>query len=144
MRVRNKDIIKEFEGLRLKAYQDIAGIWTIGYGDTEGVTKGMVITKEEAEERLVERLREFEGYVNSLVKVVLTQNQFDALVSLVYNIGPENLKSSTLLRKLNLADYKGAADEFLRWNKARVDGKLRPVDGLTNRRTKERNLFLEK
>lgn len=144
MRVRNKDIFREFEGLRLKAYQDIAGIWTIGYGDTEGVTKGMVITKEEAEERLVKRLREFEGYINTLVKVVITQNQFDALVSLVYNIGPTNFKTSTLLKKLNLTDYKGAADEFLRWNKSRVDGELIVVSGLTNRRIKERELFLEK
>lgn len=144
MKIKNKNIVKEFEGLRLKAYQDVVGIWTIGYGDTRGVTKGMTITKEEAEKRLTERLKEFEGYVDEYVKAKLTQNQYDALVSLVYNIGPVNFRDSTLLKKLNATDYAGAADEFLRWNKAGVRGKLREIEGLTNRRKKERELFLEK
>lgn len=143
MRVVNVDAIKEHEGLRLVAYLDSVGVWTIGYGDTgPDVVKGLVITKAEAEERLRKRLVEFEGYVNRAVKVKLTQNQFDALVSLVYNIGPTNFNSSTLLRKLNAGDYAGAADQFLVWNKGRVGGKLQVIDGLTNRRKKERQLFV--
>lgn len=143
MRVVNVDAIKEHEGLRLKAYKDSVGVWTIGYGDTgPDVVEGLTITKEEAEERLKKRLREFEGYVLKYVRVGLTQNQFDALVSLVYNIGPTNFKDSTLLKKLNLSDYQGAADQFLVWNKGRVDGKLKVIPGLSNRRAKERQLFM--
>lgn len=145
MRVKNKQLIKESEGLELKAYLDAVGVWTIGYGDTGAdVKEDMVITKGEAEDRLERRLREFEGYVKSYVKVVINQNQFDALVSLVYNIGPANFKSSTLLRLLNLTDYQGAADQFPRWNKGRVNGKLVVLNGLATRREKERKLFLEK
>lgn len=143
MRVVNVDAIKEHEGLRLVAYLDSVGVWTIGYGDTgPDVVKGLVITKAQAEERLRKRLREFEGYVNKYVRVGITQNQFDALVSLVYNIGPTNFSTSTLLRKLNSGDYKGAADQFLVWNKGRVEGKLVVIKGLSNRRAKERKLFL--
>lgn len=144
MITKNKDAIKEHEGLRLVAYLDSVGVWTIGYGDTgKDVVKGLTITKEQAENRLSKRLAEFEGYVNKAVKVKLTQNQFDALVSLVYNIGPTNFNESTLLRKLNAGDYAGAADQFLVWNKGRVDGKLVAINGLTNRRKSERKLFLE-
>lgn len=143
MRTKNVDAIRGHEALRLVAYLDSVGRWTVGYGDTgPDVVKGLVITKEQAEERLRGRLVEFEGYVNRLVKVSLTQNQFDALVSLVYNIGPTNFSSSTLLRKLNAGDYAGAADQFLVWNKGRVDGKLVVIDGLTNRRKAERQLFV--
>lgn len=143
MRTNNIDAIKEHEGLRLVAYLDSVGVWTIGYGDTgPDVIKGLTITKEEAEKRLRERLVEFEGYVNTYVKVSLKQHQFDALVSLVYNIGPANFKTSTLLKKLNAGDYIGAADQFLVWNKGRVDGKLVVIKGLANRRAKERKQFL--
>lgn len=143
MRTNNIDAIKEHEGLRLVAYLDSVGVWTIGYGDTgPDVVKGLTITKEEAEERLRKRLVEFEGYVNTYVKVPIKQHQFDALVSLVYNIGPANFKTSTLLKKLNAGDYVGAADQFLVWNKGRVDGKLVVIKGLANRRAKERKQFL--
>ncbi|AMO43495.1 putative endolysin [Pseudomonas phage K4] len=143
MRTNNIDAIKEHEGLRLVAYLDSVGVWTIGYGDTgPDVVKGLTITKEEAEKRLRRRLVEFEGYVNTYVKVPLKQHQFDALVSLVYNIGPTNFKTSTLLKKLNAGDYIGAADQFLVWNKGRVDGKLVVIKGLANRRAKERKQFL--
>ena len=143
MITQNVDGIRGHEGLRLVAYLDSVGVWTIGYGDTgPDVVKGLTITKVQAEERLRKRLREFEGYVNRAVKVKLTQNQFDALVSLVYNIGPTNFNASTLLRKLNASDYVGAADQFLVWNKGRVDGKLVVINGLTNRRHEERELFL--
>ncbi|PZQ78015.1 MAG: muraminidase [Variovorax paradoxus] len=143
MRTNNIDAIKEHEGLRLVAYLDSVGVWTIGYGDTgPDVVKGLTITKEGAEKRLRKRLVEFEGYVNTYVKVPLKQHQFDALVSLVYNIGPANFKTSTLLKKLNAGDYIGAADQFLVWNKGRVDGKLVVIKGLANRRAKERKQFL--
>lgn len=143
MKVYDTSVIKNFEGLRLEAYIDIAGIWTIGYGDTgPDVKKGLTITKEEAERRLRARLVGFEGWVNRVVAVPLTQPQFDALVSLIYNIGPTNFKASTLLKKLNAKDYKGAADQFLVWNKARVKGELRVVKGLDDRRKAERKLFL--
>lgn len=143
MRTNNIDTIKEHEGLRLVAYLDSVGVWTIGYGDTgPDVVKGLTITKEEAEKRLRKRLVEFEGYINTYVKVPLKQHQFDALVSLVYNIGPANFKTSTLLKKLNAGDYVGAADQFLVWNKGRVDGKLVVIKGLANRRAKERKQFL--
>ncbi|ATG86256.1 lysozyme [Pseudomonas phage IME180] len=143
MRTNNIDAIKEHEGLRLVAYLDSVDVWTIGYGDTgPDVVKGLTITKEEAEKRLRRRLVEFEGYVNTYVKVPLKQHQFDALVSLVYNIGPTNFKTSTLLKKLNAGDYIGAADQFLVWNKGRVDGKLVVIKGLANRRAKERKQFL--
>lgn len=143
MITQNVDGIRGHEGLRLVAYLDSVGRWTIGYGDTgPDVVEGLTITKVQAEERLRKRLREFEGYVNRAVKVKLTQNQFDALVSLVYNIGPTNFNTSTLLRKLNASDYVGAADQFLVWNKGRVNGKLTVINGLTNRRHEERELFL--
>ena len=144
MKVKNKQLIKDSEGLELEACLDAVGVWTIGYGDTGAdVVEGLVITKEQAEERLEKRLSEFEGHVDKYVKVDISQNQFDALVSLVYNIGPTNFKASTLLKLLNLTDYKGAADQFPRWNKGRVNGELVILNGLTTRREKERKLFLE-
>lgn len=139
MRTVNKTIVKESEGLELRAYLCPAGIWTIGWGHTgTDVYKGLVITLAEAEDLLERDLRTSEGYVNSLVKVKLTQNQFDALVSFVYNVGGGAFKDSTLLRLLNAGDYKGAADQLLRWDKAK--GKV--LAGLTKRRQKERELFL--
>lgn len=136
-------LIKAHEGLRLQAYQDPVGVWTIGFGHTTAagppaVTKGMKITEAGAEAILRDDLRKFEGYVTSAVHVPLTQEQFDALVSFTFNLGPGNLKTSTLLRKLNSGDYLGAADQFLRWDKA--GGKT--LRGLTKRREAERALFL--
>lgn len=132
------DLIKTFEGLGLKAYKDSVGILTIGYGSTGSHVKpGMVITIEQAEELLKQDMSRFEKGVNDLVKVPLTQNQFDALVSFSFNLGLGNLKSSTLLRKLNASDYSGAASEFLRWNRA--GGKV--LNGLTRRRQAEKDMF---
>lgn len=131
-------LIKSFEGLRLKAYQDSVGVWTIGYGTTSGVRPGMVITEAQAEEFLRRDLRRFEQAVDDLVKVPLTDDQFAALVSFTYNVGEGALESSTLLRLLNQRDYQGAADQFLRWDKA--GGQSLP--GLTRRRRAERALFL--
>lgn len=148
-----KQLIKTSEGLRLQSYPDPAtgGLpVTIGFGSTrikgKPIKLGLTITKEQAEEYLADDLVPFEQAVNSLVKVKLTQNQFDALISFVYNVGAdidtdniaEGLGDSTLLKKLNAGDYKGAADQFLKWDKA--NGKV--MKGLTIRRQAERALFL--
>ncbi|HCE7950020.1 lysozyme [Pseudomonas aeruginosa] len=135
---RGIDLIKSFEGLRLSAYQDSVGVWTIGYGTTRGVTRYMTITVEQAERMLSNDLQRFEPELDRLVKVPLNQNQWDALMSFVYNLGAANLESSTLRRLLNAGDYAGAAEQFLRWNKA--GGKVLP--GLVRRRASERELFL--
>ena len=136
-------LIKEFEGCKLTAYQDSVGVWTIGYGwtqpvDGKPIRAGMTIKQETAERLLKTGMVSYESDVSRLVKVGLTQGQFDALVSFTYNLGALSLSTSTLLRKLNAGDYAGAADEFLRWNKA--GGKV--LNGLTRRREAERALFL--
>lgn len=133
------DLVKSFEGLELKAYKDSVGVLTIGYGSTGShVSAGMIITKEQAEQLLKKDLERFEKGVSELVRVSLNQNQFDALVSFSFNLGFGNLKSSTLLKKLNASDYIGASKEFERWNRA--GGKV--LNGLTRRRIAERDLFL--
>ncbi|MHB0805997.1 lysozyme [Stutzerimonas nitrititolerans] len=134
---RGIDLIKSFEGLRLTAYDDGVGVQTIGYGHTKGVKPGMKITENWAEELLRDDLAEFEAAVNGLVKVRLCQHQFDALVSLVFNIGPGAFSDSTLLRLLNAGLYDDAALQFVRWNKG--GGKV--LSGLTRRRMAERKLF---
>lgn len=131
------DLIKSFEGLRLSAYKCPADVWTIGYGTTAGVKPGQTITKERAEELLREDVKRFEGYVSRLVKVPLTQGQFDALTSFVYNLGPGALEKSTLLDQLNRGDYDSAAEQLERWVKA--GGKT--LAGLVRRRKAERALF---
>lgn len=130
-------LIRQFEGLRLSAYRCPAGIPTIGYGTTAGVKMGDTITKERAEELLREDVKRFEAQVLRLVKVPLTQGQFDALVSFVYNLGAGNLSNSTLLRLLNAGDYKGAAAQFDRW----VYASGKKLSGLVKRRAAERALF---
>ena len=136
-------LIKQFEGCKLTAYKDSVGVWTIGYGwtqpvDGKPIRSGMTIMQETAERLLKTGLVSYESDVSRLVKVGLTQGQFDALVSFTYNLGARSLSTSTLLRKLNAGDYAGAADEFLRWNKA--GGKV--LNGLIRRREAERALFL--
>lgn len=139
------ELLAEFEDLRLNAYLDSAGIPTIGFGTIQypngkKVKMGDKITKEQALEYKKYDLHRFEKAVNEYVKVPLTQNQHDALVLLSYNIGTNALKNSTLLKKLNNKDYNGAAEQFLVWNKA--GGKK--VQGLVNRRQKEKQLFSTK
>lgn len=139
-------LIKGFEGCRLTAYPDPGtggAPWTIGYGwilpvDGKPVRPGMTIDQATADRLLKTGLVSYEKDVQKIVKVKLTQGQFDALVSFAYNIGSRALSTSTLLKKLNTGDIKGAADEFLRWNKA--GGKV--MNGLTRRREAERALFL--
>ena len=132
------NLIKHFEGCELQAYKCPAGVWTIGYGHIKGVSEGMTITQEEAEQMLKDEMAEYEGYVNKLVTVELNQNQFDAMVSWVYNLGGGNLSASTLLKVLNAGDYAGVPAQMMRWNKA--GGKV--LEGLTRRRQAEADLFV--
>jgi GH24 family phage-related lysozyme (muramidase) len=134
-------IVKAFEGLELSAYQDSVGVWTIGYGTTSDIVPvrpGMVITEAQAETYLRQGLTRFEESVSQLITAPLTSDQFSALVVFTYNVGPGSLSESTLRRKLNDQDYAGAADQFLRWNKAGGE----ELPGLTRRRKAERALFL--
>ena len=139
-------LIKQFEGCRLTAYpapRTGGDPWTIGYGwthpvDGKPVKRGMTIDQATADRLLKTGLVGYENDVLKVAKVKLTQGQFDALVSFAYNVGSRALSTSTLLKKLNDGDIKGAADEFLRWNKA--GGKV--LNGLTRRREAERALFL--
>jgi lysozyme len=140
-------LIQQFEGLhkvlpdgRVQAYPDPAtggDPWTIGWGSTgPDVRKGTVWTRAQCDARLLEHLAEFEGYVNGAIKTA-TQDQFDALVSFTYNLGPRNFRNSTLLKKHNAGDYIGASKEFGKWNKAA--GKV--MKGLTRRREAESRLY---
>ena len=130
-------LIKQFEGCRLQAYQDSVGVWTIGYGSTTDVAPGQIITQAQAEQRLLEDVKHAEACVNGAVTVPLTQNEFDACVSFVFNLGCGNFRKSTLLRKLLDSDYDGASLEFRRWDKA--GGQV--LAGLTRRRAAEERLF---
>lgn len=133
------ELIKKYEGCVLKAYKCPSGVWTIGYGHTNGVKSGMKITKAQALNYLKQDLNVFEKDVTNYVKVTLNQNQFDALVSFSFNCGAGALKTSTLLKKLNSSDYNGSANEFLKWNKS--NGKV--LNGLVRRRQEEKELFLK-
>jgi lysozyme len=132
------DLIKHFEGCELEAYKCAAGVWTIGYGHTKDVQEGDVWDKEKAEFMLWRELEdEYEVYVNDLVTVPINQSQFDALVSWVYNLGPANLKNSTMLKKLNAGEYEEVPSQMKKWNKA--NGKV--LEGLIRRRAAESLLF---
>lgn len=132
------DLIKKFEGLRLEAYLCPARVWTIGWGHTKTAKQGQTITTKEAENLLRTDLKQFENGVKAFVKVPLNQNQFDALVSIAFNIGITAFSRSTLVMLLNDKDYLGAANQFDRWVKA--NGVTLP--GLVKRRTEEKELFL--
>jgi lysozyme len=130
-------LIKKFEGCELEAYKCSAGVWTIGYGHTKGVEEGMTITKDQAEEMLLEELVEYEKAVEEAVHNQLDQCMFDALVSWTYNLGPTNLNSSTMLKVLNAGEYDEVPAQIKRWNKA--GGKV--LEGLIRRREAEALLF---
>ena len=130
-------LIKKFEGCELEAYQDAVGVWTIGYGHTKNVQEGQKISEEEAESMLTHELMEYCKYVEDAVEVPLHQNQFDALVSWTYNLGPSNLNKSTMLKVLNRGHYEEVPAQICRWNKA--GGKV--LEGLTRRRNAESLLF---
>jgi GH24 family phage-related lysozyme (muramidase) len=140
---RGIDLIKQFEGCRLTAYQDSVGVWTIGYGLTSAaglikVTRGLKITQNQAEEYLVRSLEKYETAVMSLLKRPPTQNQFDAMVSFCYNVGPGNFAKSSVLTHFNAGSIIAAGNVFAKWNKAA--GKV--LAGLVKRRAAEAKLFL--
>ena len=138
---RGIDLIKQFEGYSSKAYPDPAtggAPWTIGYGTTNGVKPGMIITAEQAEKMLRDDVAKFESGVSSRITSPTTQGQFDAMVSLAYNIGLGNFGKSTLLKKHNARCYTCAADQFRVWNRA--NGKV--MNGLTKRRAAERQVYM--
>jgi lysozyme len=135
-------LIKNFEGCELDSYLCPAGEWTIGFGHTSDagnphVVPGMKITRGEAEALLARDLKQYEDAVTRLVKVSLTSNQFDALVSFTYNLGAERLENSTLLKKLNAKNYDAVPAELMKWTRA--DGKV--LDGLVKRRRAEAQLW---
>ncbi|TNE37204.1 MAG: hypothetical protein EP347_08420 [Alphaproteobacteria bacterium] len=134
-------IIKDYEGLRLEAYSGEGG-WLIGYGHMKGVKEGQSITEAEAESLLREDLVLYENEVKAALTVPVNENEFSALVSLTYNIGPSALWSSTTLEELNEGNRQAAADAFMFWNKIRQDGELVQSMSLTARREAERDLFL--
>ncbi len=139
---RAKELIRQFEGCKLSAYTCPAGKETIGYGHVLKPHEPKQITLDQAE-----RLLDIDCAIALLqikkhVKTVLTEQQTEALVSFVFNIGAGNFEKSTLLKKLNSRDIKRAGDEFLRWNKARINGKMTELPGLSRRRKAERELFL--
>lgn len=142
-------LVQGFEGLRLKAYKCPAGVWTIGWGSTfyangKPVKEGdRLLNRECADDLLEHTLKIFANQVNNLVKVTLNQNQFDALVSFVFNIGVNGFAESTLLRKLNAGDYKGAAAQFALWRNITVNGQKKVSQVLVDRRAKECKLFLK-
>jgi len=131
------DLLTHFEGLRLEAYQDSVGVWTIGYGHTKGVTPSMKITESQANNLLKTELIEYQNYINEMVEVKLSQCQFDALVCWVYNLGPTNFKSSTLLTLLNQEVKFQIPEQIRRWNRA--GGKI--LKGLVRRREAEALMF---
>jgi lysozyme len=131
-------LIKRFEGLRLTSYQDPVGIWTIGYGTTQGVEPHQTITEAEAEAMLRRAVQRIEDILGSAIHVPLTQDQFDACICLSYNVGQGNFTKSTLLAKLNARDYEGAANEFTKW----IHAAGAALPGLVRRRVAERDLFL--
>lgn len=138
------EFLKEAEDCKLKAYKDIAGVWTIGYGHTEGVREGDTCTQEQAEAWLLKEASWRYDWVSRRCKVPATHNQMCAMTSLVYNIGIGGFRSSSVLRFHNLGKHEEAANAFLLFNKARhpVTRELRAVSGLTIRREKEKKIYL--
>lgn len=137
-------LIKKWEGLRLSAYEDCVGVWTIGYGHTNAVGapnvhKDMQITEEEAEKILCQDLQQFEHVVEQTVTVPLSDEQFAALVSFSYNVGTKAFRNSTLLKKLNKGNYEAVPTELQKWT--RVGGKR--LRGLVNRRAAEAGLWAQ-
>lgn len=132
-------LVARFEGLRLEAYQDQVGVWTIGYGDTgPDIVQGVVWTQEQADASLAKRLDEFQGWMAPHITAQPTDEQMAAMTSLCYNIGIHGFLGSSVLRKFNEGDIQGAADSFLLWNK----GGGRVLKGLDWRRHEERKIFL--
>ena len=143
MQLHNDKLIKKWEGLRLAAYLPTAhDKWTIGWGHTKDVKPGDEVSREQAHILFVGDVAWAVNAVNREVKVGLTQNQFDALVSLTFNIGATHFRKSTLLRRLNAGNYDEAAEQFHVWNKQRQKGVLVVLKGLVRRRAEEAEVFL--
>jgi lysozyme len=145
---KGRQFITEHEGEVLYVYLDPIGLPTVGVGhlvepeERSQYPVGRKITKAHSQELLSRDLRKFEAGVRAAVRWPVNQNQFDALVSLAFNIGLANFKKSSVVRHLNVPDKEKAANAFLAWNKARKDGKLVVLPGLVRRRKEERALFL--
>lgn len=137
------DFIGDWEGYELIAYRDVKGIWTIGIGHIRTAHEGMVITEDQMYDLFRDDVSRYVAGVNGSVTSRLTQRQYDALVSLSFNIGVTGFERSTVRREINQGNFVKAADAFLMWNKVRDQGRLRAVKGLTNRREAEREMFLE-
>lgn len=134
------ELLRKFEGLRLQAYQDVAGVWTVGYGATgPEISRLTVWDSTKAEADLVRRVTKLYAAIEYLD---LTYGQAAAVISLVYNIGLGAFDRSTLLKYIHADDYLAAADEFLKWTRATVGGKKVLVPGLVTRRAAERDCFL--
>ena len=136
------NLIKGYEGLRMTAHYAPSEQWTVGYGHTGSARHGMSVTEGDAERLLSEDVRPIEAVLADTVRAPLNQNEHDALVSLIFNIGEENWRRSSVLRKLNAGDKLGAADAFEFWTKAYVNNELTTLDGLVRRRAAEKSLFL--
>ena len=136
-----EEFIISFEKVRLIAYDDGCGVWTLGVGRTKDVKRGDVCSAKQAFDWFAAELAQYGYVVNACVSQPLTQCQFDALTSFTYNVGATALRSSTLLRLLNAGDYTGAAAQFPRWNKGTVNNKLVELAGLTLRRKAEQKIF---
>ncbi len=141
-------LIKRFEGCHksdskgnYKSYRCLSGKWTIGYGHTHGVRSGMSATLEECEDFLKEDLKRTGAHIKQSIGVPLTQPQFDALVSFVFSVGVINFRKSSLLAKLNKGDYNAIPAEIIKWNRAKVEGEMAALSGLTRRRTAEASLW---
>lgn len=136
------NLIKGYEGLRMSAHYSPSERWTVGYGHTESARHGMSVTEGDAERLLRTDVGPIEQLIADTVRAPINQNEHDALVSLIFNIGEENWKNSTVLRKLNAGDKIGAANAFELWTKAYVNNELVSLDGLVRRRAAEKSLFL--
>jgi len=134
-----REIVKHFEDCKLEAYLCPAGVPTIGWGHTKGVKLGDKITQDKADSLFEQDYHEAEQQVQEVVTAFLSDQQLGALTSFVFNLGIGQLKVSTLLKKLNQNDYKGAAEEFRKWIYSK--GKILP--GLVKRREMERMVFLD-
>ena len=137
------ELVQEFERCRLKAYQDGGGVWTCGWGSTKDVTEGTVWTQDHADAVFLEDIAWVEDCIDENVTVPLIQPEYDALCSLIFNIGCPAFKKSTLLKHVNNLDMDLAAQQFAPWNKQtnKRTGRLEVVDGLTARRKAEKELF---
>jgi len=126
-----------FESCKLKAYQDQGGVWTIAWGHTRGVTKGLTCIQLQADAWLVEDIVFSEATVNDLVKVQINQNEFDALVDFVFNVGITSFETSSLLRLLNAGNFAEAAEQFDNWDHVKANGTEIVAAGLLRRREAE-------